>query len=267
MDVQVDTKGNWVISGLTQKLVQEEFKVFEWLAQGERIRKIATTDFNEASSRSHTIFKINLEMVTKNSFTTHVSWAEVNLVDLAGSEGVSMDQDQERAIERSNINKSLLALKMIIKSKAEQNQNKHSGPSYISYRQSKLTRILKNSFSGNSKTWLIWTLNQNEKNKIESLQTLRFGCQAKKIKMKIVHNRGKDKTSVDMEDVKRIEEENKMLRQQNEELYEKLEMNKLENERFSYMPQTDEEVNGNTFVREWLNYTQSKLQQQALQCK
>ena len=68
--------------------------------------------------------------------------------------------------------------------------------------------------------------------------------------MKIVHNRSKDETSVDMEDVKRIEEENKMLRQQNEELYEKLEMNKLENERLSYIPQTDEEINGNTFVRE-----------------
>ena len=152
LDVRIGNNG-CVINGLTEKLVEEEITVFEWLELGESNRKVAATDYNETSSRSHTVFRIHLEMIKKSGISDQTYNAEINLVDLAGSEGVSSDLDPERVIERSNINRSLLALKMIIQSNSSRSKNHQTGSH--SYRQSKLTRILQNALSGNSKTCII----------------------------------------------------------------------------------------------------------------
>jgi len=85
--------------------------------KGDEQRKIAETKLNEKSSRSHTVFKINIVVSEKNLHTSRniMKTAQINLVDLAGSEGVSKTQSEGvRFREGSNINKSLLALSRVI---------------------------------------------------------------------------------------------------------------------------------------------------------
>ena len=76
--------------------------------------------------------------------------SEINLVDLAGSEGVGKSQCQGiQRREGNNINRSLLALSNVIY-KLGQRWQIGSKSSYINFRDSKLTRILRDSLQGNS---------------------------------------------------------------------------------------------------------------------
>lgn len=70
------------------------------------------------------------------------------MIDLAGNEKTS-NNESKRFIEGVNINKSLLTLGKCLSILAE---NKNS---YVPFRDSKLTRILKESLGGNSKTVMI----------------------------------------------------------------------------------------------------------------
>lgn len=185
------------IQKLTEEEVTEEAMVFDWLDRGETVRKVAATNYNQGSSRSHTVFKIKLIMkapTTKGRISVKTS--EINLVDLAGSEGVNAhNKNALRFRECSNINKSLLALSNVI----QELGNKKTGFKYISYRHSKLTRILQNSLSGNSKTSIICTINQTYHNRLETLSTLKFGEKAKNIKTKLNVNQSFNKTSSNTE--------------------------------------------------------------------
>ena len=88
-----------------------------YLQKGEDQRIIAETKLNEKSSRSHTVFRINIETHEKNIQTGRnlIKSSQINLVDLAGCEGVSKTKsDGIRLREGQNINKSLLALSNVI---------------------------------------------------------------------------------------------------------------------------------------------------------
>lgn len=152
LEIQTDARQNCLISKLTEKVVEKETVVFEWLEKGETTRKVASTHYNETSSRSHTVFRINLEMSYINALDgkTITKKSVINLVDLAGSEGVSACKNATRARETRNINKSLLELSKVISELGC--KSVRGGQKYISYRGSKLTRILQNALSGNSKT-------------------------------------------------------------------------------------------------------------------
>ena len=130
-------------------------KAMQLLKQGETVRVIAETKLNDKSSRSHSIFRLFLEITrtVDNKQKTLVS--QLNLIDLAGSENVSKAKtDGIRMKEGSNINKSLLALSNVI-------QKLSSNPkSFVNYRDSKLTRLLQPALSGNSKTMIICTFNK-----------------------------------------------------------------------------------------------------------
>lgn len=182
-----------VINGLTVEEVDDEESILQILQRGDQVRKVAATDFNEQSSRSHSIFQINLQLIEKCSNNELlVKSSQINLVDLAGSEALS-NKNMERKRECTNINKSLLALSNVI---LELSRSK-GVQKYISYRTSNLTRILQNSLSGNSKTIIICNLNQAKGNKIESLNTLKFGAKAKTVKTRVEMNQYVAKQSFD----------------------------------------------------------------------
>ena len=133
--------------------------------KGDEQRKFAETKLNEQSSRSHTVFKISITLHSKDdSGKLHVKSSQINLVDLAGSEAVSKTQSEGiRFREGSNINKSLLALSKVIQLLSQKYQNPNSSTSsksYINFRDSKLTHILKQALSGNSVTSIICTMSQ-----------------------------------------------------------------------------------------------------------
>lgn len=104
--------------------------------------------------------------------------SKLSFIDLAGSERVCVSQNMSlRITEGSNINKSLLALGKVINKLSE----KKAGI-YIPYRDSKLTRLLKDSLGGNTRTVLITCITPNKSQKDETIHSLNYALRAKKIK-------------------------------------------------------------------------------------
>ena len=163
------------VNNLSEIIVTNVEKAMQILNKGENNRIIAETKLNEKSSRSHTIFKINIEFNIKEKKYC----SQLNLVDLAGSENVSKAKCEGMRIkEGGNINKSLLALSSVINKLSQNNK------SFVNYRDSKLTRLLQSALGGNSKTTIICTMIDDINHYSETLNTLHFGIKAKNISFK-----------------------------------------------------------------------------------
>lgn len=178
------------INGLTEIPITNLEKAVQLLKQGDNVRVIAETKLNEKSSRSHTIFRLNLEVTRQVEGKQKTFISQLNLIDLAGSENVSKAKTEGiRMKEGSNINKSLLALSNVI-------QKLSTNPkTFVNYRDSKLTRLLQPALSGNSKTMIICTITENYNCYSETLNTLHFGNKAKNIKTVIKVNELMDEKS------------------------------------------------------------------------
>ena len=112
------------------------------LEHGQSRRVTKKTMANDTSSRSHVIFQITVE--------TGKTRAKLNLIDLAGSERGSKTQNRGiRLREGSKINRSLLALANCINALSSKTKN------YVPYRDSKLTRLLKDSLEGEFRSVMI----------------------------------------------------------------------------------------------------------------
>lgn len=143
--------------------------------RGNTNRITRSTMMNDVSSRSHAIFSIRIEM--KDKLTNKSTTGKLNLVDLAGSERLAKTQATgERLREASSINQSLSVLGNVISALVD------GKGSHIPYRNSKLTRLLKDSLGGNSKTAMIAMLSPSELDYDESLCTLRYASRVKYIK-------------------------------------------------------------------------------------
>ena len=180
------------VNNLSEITVTNAEKAMQLLNKGETNRIIAETKLNEKSSRSHTIFKINIEFFLKDKNNKEKKYnAQLNLVDLAGSENVSKAKCEGMRIkEGGNINKSLLALSNVINKLSQNNK------SFVNYRDSKLTRLLQTALGGNSKTSIICTMVDDNNHYSETLNTLHFGLKAKNIKTtvkanEVVNDKGK----------------------------------------------------------------------------
>ena len=173
------------VNNLSEITVNNVDKAMQLLNKGESNRIIAETKLNEKSSRSHTIFKINIEffLKEKNNNKEKKYNSQLNLVDLAGSENVSKAKCEGMRIkEGGNINKSLLALSNVINKLSQNNK------SFVNYRDSKLTRLLQTALGGNSKTSIICTMVDDNSHYSETLNTLHFGMKAKNIKTTVKVN-------------------------------------------------------------------------------
>ncbi|XP_001660806.2 kinesin-like protein KIF14 [Aedes aegypti] len=158
-----------------------------WLAVGNSQRATAATGMNDKSSRSHSIFSVVLnlsEVISseqRNLNAVHqTKRSKISLVDLAGSERVSQTcgASSERLKEGISINKSLLTLGKVISALAE---TKRSASTYIPYRDSVLTWLLRENLGGNSRTAMLATISPAVTHIDETLATLRYACQARTI--------------------------------------------------------------------------------------
>ncbi|MGH0163718.1 UNVERIFIED_CONTAM: hypothetical protein FKN15_045583 [Acipenser sinensis] len=130
------------IKGCTERFVCSPDEVMDTIDEGKSNRHVAVTNMNEHSSRSHSIFLINVKQ--ENTQTEQKLSGKLYLVDLAGSEKVSKTGAEGAVLdEAKNINKSLSSLGNVISALAE-------GTTYIPYRDSKMTRILQDSLGGES---------------------------------------------------------------------------------------------------------------------
>lgn len=168
-----------VIHNLAQVHIDSSEMGFNILKKCLTKRKTSTTKLNDLSSRSHTIFTINLYREVKNtSGSSEYRLSKMNLVDLAGSEDINKSGAvNERAREAGSINQSLLTLGKVINSLSEGKEQRH-----IPYRESKLTRLLQGSIGGKTKTALIATVSPAKINAQETISTLNYASKAKNIR-------------------------------------------------------------------------------------
>ncbi|MBA0660865.1 hypothetical protein Goklo_012814 [Gossypium klotzschianum] len=172
-----DGKGCVIVRGLEEEAVYSANEIYALLERGAAKRRTADTLLNKRSSRSHSVFSITVHI--KESAVGDeelIKCGKLNLVDLAGSENISRSGAREgRAREAGEINKSLLTLGRVISALVE-----HSA--HIPYRDSKLTRLLRDSLGGKTKTCIIATISPSAHSLEETLSTLDYAYRAKNIK-------------------------------------------------------------------------------------
>ncbi|XP_041821756.1 kinesin heavy chain-like [Chelmon rostratus] len=163
------------VKGCTERFVSSPEEVMDVIDEGKANRHVAVTNMNEHSSRSHSIFLINIKQ--ENMETEKKLSGKLYLVDLAGSEKVSKTGAEGAVLdEAKNINKSLSALGNVISALAEGTKT------HVPYRDSKMTRILQDSLGGNCRTTIIICCSPSVYNEAETKSTLMFGQRAKTIK-------------------------------------------------------------------------------------
>lgn len=201
MNIREDRDGRILLTGLTQKTISSVEDLLGALNFGSAIRQTDATAVNAKSSRSHAVFSLNLvqkktssaplsnrekrrsvpiEMMSGSSENWITVDSKLHFVDLAGSERLKNTQAQgERAKEGISINAGLASLGKVISQLSSR-----SGGSYVSYRDSRLTRLLQDSLGGNAITYMIACVNPAEFHLSETLNTVQYAQRARAIQVK-----------------------------------------------------------------------------------
>ena len=179
------SSGAVVIPGLTEAFPTNAVEVLDLLARGNTNRSQSPTDANAESSRSHAVLQIRVHQSDKTSaIRKQADIGKLSLIDLAGSERAKVTRNRgERLIEGANINRSLLALGNCINALCVSGRRAH-----IPYRDSKLTRLLKDSLGGNCKTVMIANISPSSTSYEDTHNTLKYANRAKEIKTKVRRN-------------------------------------------------------------------------------
>lgn len=170
------------IDSITEEIATNASEALDILRRGTTNRRVASTEMNVESSRSHSVFTLTIESKVNRNGIINVITSKFNFVDLAGSERQkSTAAIGARLKEAGNINKSLTVLGGVINSLVEESSGKKT---HVRYRDSKLTFLLKDSLGGNSKTTIVANISPYSASFGETLSTLKFASRAKMIKNK-----------------------------------------------------------------------------------
>uniref|UniRef100_A0A3Q3JZR1 plus-end-directed kinesin ATPase n=1 Tax=Monopterus albus TaxID=43700 RepID=A0A3Q3JZR1_MONAL len=178
------------VEDLSKLAVTSYNDIQDLMDSGNKARTVAATNMNETSSRSHAVFSIIFTQKRHDTDTENTSEkvSKISLVDLAGSERAdSTGAKGTRLKEGANINKSLTTLGKVISALAE-NKKKKKAESFIPYRDSVLTWLLRENLGGNSRTAMVAALSPADINYDETLSTLRYADRAKQIRCNAVIN-------------------------------------------------------------------------------
>jgi chromosome segregation ATPase len=200
VSIREDVKGHILLTGLQKVEINSVDDLLGALNFGSMIRQTDSTAINAKSSRSHAVFSLNL-IQRKNSLSTTTkaekrfsvpleamtgaeNWvtidSKLHFVDLAGSERLKNTGAQgERAKEGISINAGLASLGKVI----SQLSSRQAG-SHVSYRDSKLTRMLQDSLGGNAITYMIACVTPAEFHLSETLNTVQYAQRARAIQSK-----------------------------------------------------------------------------------
>ncbi|XAR51435.1 Plus-end-directed kinesin ATPase [Bertholletia excelsa] len=188
LELREDPEQGIIVAGLRCIKVQTADRILELLNLGNSRRKMESTEANETSSRSHAVLEITVTKKQRNKYRHQVVKGKLALVDLAGSERASeTNNGGQKLRDGANINRSLLALANCINALGKQQKK---GLAYVPYRNSKLTRILKDGLSGNSQTVMIATISPADNQYHHTVNTLKYADRAKEIKTHIQKNIG-----------------------------------------------------------------------------
>uniref|UniRef100_A0A6Q2Z403 Kinesin-like protein n=1 Tax=Esox lucius TaxID=8010 RepID=A0A6Q2Z403_ESOLU len=175
-----DQNHNMYVSGCTEVEVKSTEEAFEVFWRGQKKRRIANTQLNRESSRSHSVFIIKLAQAPLDADgdnilqdKNQVSVSQLCLVDLAGSERTSRTRAEgNRLREAGNINQSLMTLRTCIEVLRE---NQMCGTNkMVPYRDSKVTHLFKNYFDGEGKVRMVVCVNPKADDYEETMLVMRF---------------------------------------------------------------------------------------------
>ncbi|VDH94739.1 kinesin family member 20 [Mytilus galloprovincialis] len=176
-----DRNGSPYIRGLKEIHVTSADEAYNLLTVGQKNLRTAVTKLNHQSSRSHCIFNIKILRVVDKGNPNHARVSMLSLCDLAGSERHSKTQSKgERLKEAGNINTSLMTLGRCIEA-LRNNQHHKDKTQLIPFRDSKLTRLFQNFFSGRGKAAMIVNVNQCASMFDETLHVFKFSAVAKQV--------------------------------------------------------------------------------------
>jgi len=164
-----------MVNGVTKVPVKTPEQLHELTRSAADRATRASTDMNARSSRSHTVFQLHVKGTHEDGKESTQS--VLTLVDLAGSERIAKtNASGDRLKEAKAINLSLTLLGNCVRALAE--KNKH-----VPFRGSKLTYLLQGALSGTGKTAVMVNITPDPTSIGESLCTLRFADQLKKVNM------------------------------------------------------------------------------------
>uniref|UniRef100_A0A667ZCX1 Kinesin-like protein n=1 Tax=Myripristis murdjan TaxID=586833 RepID=A0A667ZCX1_9TELE len=175
-----DQNHNMYVAGCTEVEVKSTEEAFEVFWKGQKKRRIANTQLNRESSRSHSVFIMKLAQAPLDADGDHilqdknqVNVSQLCLVDLAGSERTSRTRAEgSRLREAGNINQSLMTLRTCIEVLRE---NQMCGTNkMVPYRDSKVTHLFKNYFDGEGKVRMIVCVNPKADDYEETMLVMRF---------------------------------------------------------------------------------------------
>jgi kinesin family protein 18/19 len=174
-----------VVPGLSEVVIENPSSLQQIVVLGNQRRMMAATGANQFSSRSHSILIVSVESQAPNS-RGEVVYSKLQMIDLAGSERAAQTENRgQRMVEGANINRSLLALGNCINILSD---NMRPAGTFVPYRDSKLTRLLKDSLGGNTKTVMIACVSPSAQAFEESVNTLKYASRARNIKKKVDKN-------------------------------------------------------------------------------
>jgi kinesin family protein 4/21/27 len=176
LPVREDETGRVFVQGQTDIEVKGPTGTLEVLAMGSHNRVTASTAMNAGSSRSHAVFTILLEQTVKSSGSdddVHCMSSKLTFVDLAGSERIKRTgAEGQRMKEGIQINSGLFNLGQVINSLADEQKLKSGAKTFVPYRNSKLTHLLKDALGGNSQTLFLACVSPADSNDNETYSTL-----------------------------------------------------------------------------------------------
>ncbi|KRT81979.1 Kinesin, partial [Oryctes borbonicus] len=187
LELREDARGrNIQVAGLSEISTTSTNEVMLLLQKGNKARTIEPTAMNKTSSRSHALLSVtvrhSIPIDKKDHLRMRVKQGRLFMIDLAGSERANKTKNRgKRLQEGAHINRSLLALGNCINALS-------GGARYVNYRDSKLTRLLKEALSGNCRTVMIAHASPASGQKDESRNTLTYADRAKNISSKAERN-------------------------------------------------------------------------------
>ncbi|XP_008308714.1 kinesin-like protein KIF23 isoform X6 [Cynoglossus semilaevis] len=175
-----DQNHNMYVAGCTEVEVKSTEEAFEVFWKGQKKRRIANTQLNRESSRSHSVFVIKLAQAPLDADGDHilqdksqVNVSQLCLVDLAGSERTSRTKAEgSRLREAGNINQSLMTLRTCMEVLRENQM--YGTNKMVPYRDSKITHLFKNYFDGEGKVRMIVCVNPKADDYEETMLVMRF---------------------------------------------------------------------------------------------
>ncbi|KAK6642850.1 hypothetical protein RUM43_004352 [Polyplax serrata] len=187
--IREDANRNMYVHGVTEVEVKSPEEAFDIFYKGQRRKKMAHTNLNVESSRSHSIFTIRLVQAPSDALDEqcvglkkYLTVSQLSLVDLAGSERTNRTKNTgQRLREAGNINNSLMNLRTCLEILRENQQNGTN--KMVPYRDSKLTHLFKGYFDGDGQVRMIVCVNPKAEDFDENLHVLKFAEMSQEIQV------------------------------------------------------------------------------------